>query len=67
MKKATTDEKQIAKAKIVGEMIRKVGYSSPVLVRWSSADVEQENGVAKAIEVIYRDLVRAYATEGATC
>ncbi|WWC86113.1 uncharacterized protein L201_000984 [Kwoniella dendrophila CBS 6074] len=36
--KATTDEKQIAKAKIVGEMIRK------------------ENGVAKAIEAIYRDL-----------
>ncbi|WVF70804.1 hypothetical protein IAT40_005598 [Kwoniella sp. CBS 6097] len=36
--KATTDEKQIAKAKIVGEMIRK------------------ENGVAKAIESIYRDL-----------
>ncbi|WVQ62325.1 uncharacterized protein L199_000464 [Kwoniella botswanensis] len=36
--KATTDEKQIAKARIVGEMIRK------------------ENGVAKAIEAIYRDL-----------
>nr|XP_019049094.1 sterol 3-beta-glucosyltransferase [Kwoniella bestiolae CBS 10118]OCF28024.1 sterol 3-beta-glucosyltransferase [Kwoniella bestiolae CBS 10118] len=36
--KATTDEKQIAKAKVVGEMIRK------------------ENGVAKAIEAIYRDL-----------
>lgn len=39
LKKATTDEKQIAKAKIVGEMIRK------------------ENGVMKAIEAIYRDLV----------
>lgn len=38
--KATTDEKQIAKAKVVGEMIRK------------------ENGVSKAIEAIYRDLVR---------
>ncbi len=37
--KATTDEKQISKAKIVGEMIRK------------------ENGVARAIEAIYRDLV----------
>ncbi|KAK8865790.1 hypothetical protein IAR55_000937 [Kwoniella newhampshirensis] len=36
--KATTDEKQIAKARVVGEMIRK------------------ENGVAKAIEAIYRDL-----------
>ncbi|WRT64019.1 uncharacterized protein IL334_000946 [Kwoniella shivajii] len=36
--KATTDEKQISKAKVVGEMIRK------------------ENGVAKAIEAIYRDL-----------
>lgn len=33
LKKATTDEKQIAKAKIVGEMIRKVGpYSEPVLL-----------------------------------
>jgi len=39
LKKATTDEKQIAKAKIVGSMIR------------------QENGVTKAIEAIYRDLV----------
>ncbi|WVR05782.1 hypothetical protein IAU60_002807 [Kwoniella sp. DSM 27419] len=38
LKKATTDEKQIAKAKIIGEMIRR------------------ENGVAKAIEAIYRDL-----------
>jgi hypothetical protein len=37
--KATTDEKQIAKAKVVGEMIRK------------------ENGVSRAIEAIYRDLV----------
>jgi hypothetical protein len=26
--KATTDEKQIAKAKVVGEMIRKVSHSS---------------------------------------
>ena len=39
LKKATTDEKQIAKAKIVGETIRK------------------ENGVMRAIESIYRDLV----------
>lgn len=39
LKKATTDEKQIAKAKVVGEMIRK------------------ENGVQRAIEAIYRDLV----------
>jgi len=38
LRKATTDEKQIAKAKVVGQMIRK------------------ENGVAKAIEAIYRDL-----------
>ncbi|WVQ85442.1 hypothetical protein IAT38_007607 [Cryptococcus sp. DSM 104549] len=36
--KATTDQRQIAKAKVVGEIIRK------------------ENGVAKAIEAIYRDL-----------
>jgi len=27
LKKATTDEKQIAKAKIVGEMIQKVNFS----------------------------------------
>lgn len=39
LKKATTDEKQIAKAKVVGEMIRR------------------ENGVVRAIEAIYRDLV----------
>ena len=38
--RATTDEKQIAKARVVGEVIRK------------------ENGVATAIEAIYRDLVR---------
>ncbi|OXG86709.1 sterol 3-beta-glucosyltransferase [Cryptococcus neoformans var. grubii Br795] len=36
--KATTDEKQISKARVVGEMIRK------------------ENGIARAIEAIYRDL-----------
>jgi sterol 3beta-glucosyltransferase len=39
LKKATTDEKQIAKAKVVGETIRR------------------ENGVVRAIEAIYRDLV----------
>jgi len=38
LRKATTDEKQIAKAKVVGEIIRK------------------ENGVARAIQAIYRDL-----------
>lgn len=42
LRKATTDEKQIAKAKVVGEMIRK------------------ENGVMRAIEAIYRDLVSVW-------
>ncbi|WVO17804.1 hypothetical protein L204_105502 [Cryptococcus depauperatus] len=36
--KATTDDKQIAKARVIGEMIRR------------------ENGVARAVEAIYRDL-----------
>ncbi len=56
LKKATTDEKQIAKAKVVGAMIRKVslhlcGLSNTV------DDHVQENGVSRAIEAIYRDLV----------
>lgn len=52
--KATTDEKQIAKAKVVGEMIRKV--SPPRLIISARLTAVQENGVAKAIEAIYRDL-----------
>lgn len=44
LRKATSDEKQIAKAKVVGEMIRK------------------ENGVMRAIEAVYRDLVSGSRT-----
>jgi sterol 3beta-glucosyltransferase len=44
LRKATSDEKQIAKARVVGEMIRK------------------ENGVMRAIEAVYRDLVSGSRT-----
>ena len=55
LKKATTDEKQIAKAKIVGQMIRTVGL--PIHVHECAPDAKQENGVSRAVEAIYRDLV----------
>jgi hypothetical protein len=52
---ATTDQRQIARAKLVGEQIRSVRSFLPAVVLALSI-VVQENGVATAIEAIYRDL-----------
>jgi sterol 3beta-glucosyltransferase len=52
---ATTDQRQIARAKLVGEQIRSV--CNFYRQRGSTAElIVQENGVATAIEAIYRDL-----------
>ncbi|KAL0577594.1 Sterol 3-beta-glucosyltransferase [Marasmius crinis-equi] len=52
---ATTDTKQIDRARILGEEIRAVSVPSPCL-RIRRLTSLQENGVATAIESIYRDL-----------
>lgn len=52
---ATTDQRQIARAKLVGEQIRSVC----AFYRQSNqplSSIVQENGVSTAIEAIYRDL-----------
>jgi sterol 3beta-glucosyltransferase len=53
---ATTDQRQIARAKLVGEQIRSVRSFLPSAVVLALSSVVQENGVATAIEAIYRDL-----------
>ena len=56
---AVTDEKQIARAKLAGETIRRVSLSfllSFVLETDSDSTGLQEDGVGTAIQCIYRDL-----------
>jgi len=50
---ATTDVKQISRAKLLGEQIRAVPNFSFLE---TMTDIDQEDGVATAIESIYRDL-----------
>ena len=52
---ATTDQKQIDRARVIGERIRAVRIYF-VLVLLHSNIAVQENGVATAIEALYRDL-----------
>ena len=54
---ATTDQKQIQRAKEIGEQIRAVSlYSAVCPPDTDGFHYLQENGVATAIEAIYRDL-----------
>lgn len=52
---ATTDQKQIHRAKVVGESIRAVSLFPDCSLSYINSGM-QENGVATAIEAIYRDL-----------
>lgn len=53
---ATSDEKQISRARLVGEKIRSVSIFFLLVVRTGTDPSAQENGVATAVESIYRDL-----------